>query len=143
LSKEDRYRYHDILRGEVKGDTMRQESMHIIGKLGKYAAIRAKEVEAVHQYIETHRQYPIIVCGDFNDTPISYTHRTMTEGLTDCFVSSGRGVGLSYNQKGFLVRIDHILCSSHFTPYNCQVDSKVDFSDHYPMVCWLKMQDNP
>ena len=36
---------------------MRQESMHIIGKLGKYAAIRAKEVEAVHQYIEAHRQY--------------------------------------------------------------------------------------
>ena len=143
LSKEDRSRYHDILRGEVKGDTMRQESMHIIGKLGKYAAIRAKEVEAVHQYIEAHRQYPIIVCGDFNDTPISYTHHTMTEGLTDCFVTSGRGVGLSYNQKGFWVRIDHILCSSHFTPYNCQVDSKVDFSDHYPMVCWLKMQDNP
>ena len=140
---EDRSRYKEILRGGVKGDTARTESMLIIEKLGKYAAIRAAEVEAVRRYIEGHRQYPTIVCGDFNDTPISYTHYALSQGLTDCYAASGRGIGLSYNQKGFWVRIDHILCSSDFTPYNCQVDSEIDYSDHYPMVCWLKMRDNP
>jgi len=142
LSSEDRSRYEEIIRGKVKADTARAESMLIIEKLGKYAAIRAAEVEAVRQYVERHSQYPTIVCGDFNDTPISYTHYALSQGLTDCYAASGRGIGLSYNQKGFWVRIDHILCSSDFIPYNCQVDSETDYSDHYPMVCWLKMRDN-
>ena len=143
LSKEDRATYKDMLRGEVKTDTARAESMLIIGKLGKYTAVRAVEVDAVRKYIDEHRQYPLIVLGDFNDTPISYARHTLAKGMTDCFAASGRGIGLSYNQKGFWVRIDHILCSSDFTPYNCYVDSKKDFSDHYPMVCWLKMQGKP
>lgn len=141
LSKEDRTRYKDMLRGDMQTDTVKAESIHIIDKLGQSAAKRAPEAEAVRRYISEHSQYPVIVCGDFNDTPISYAHRTMAQGLTDCFISSGRGIGLSYNQKGFWVRIDNILCSSHFTPYNCQVDSKIDFSDHNPMMCWLKMRD--
>ena len=141
LSKEDRTRYKDMLRGDIQTDTVKAESIHIIDKLGQSAAKRAPEAEAVRRYISEHSQYPVIVCGDFNDTPISYARRTMAQGLTDCFIASGRGIGLSYNQKGFWVRIDNILCSSHFTPYNCQVDSKIDFSDHNPMMCWLKMRD--
>ena len=141
LTKEERSRYKDIIKGEVKGDTARAESMQLLTKLGETSVKRAPQAEAVHRYIENHRQYPVIVCGDFNDTPISYSRRVVAEGLTDCFRESGFGIGLSYNQKGFWVRIDHIFCSSDFTPYNCQVDSKTDFSDHYPMVCWLKMND--
>lgn len=142
LTKEERSRYNSIIKGEMKGDTARVESMMLIDKLGKTSARRAPQADAVHRYIDEHRQYPTIVCGDFNDTPISYVRRTIAQGLTDCFKESGRGIGLSYNQKGFWVRIDHILCSSDFTPYNCYVDSKNDLSDHYPIVCWLKMQDN-
>ena len=143
LSDKDRTRYKDILRGEMERDTVRAESKYLIDKLGKYAAIRAREVEAVHQYVIAHNQNPVIVCGDFNDTPISYARRTIAEGLTDCFAKSGYGIGLSYNRKGFWVRIDHILCSTDFTPYNCHVDSKIDYSDHFPIVCWLKMKDKP
>jgi len=142
LTKEDRSHYEDILRGSVKRDTAQAESMQIISKLTEGATKRATGVEAVRKYIEEHRDYPTIVCGDFNDTPISYTHHTLAKDLTDCFAKSGIGIGLSYNRKGFWVRIDHILCSSHFTPYNCQVDSKIDFSDHYPVLCWLKKADN-
>ena len=142
LSINDRTQYKDILRGEKEMDTARAESKLLADKLGKSAAKRAVEADAVRQYVEQHSQYPVIVCGDFNDTPISYTYHTLTKTLTDCFAKSGAGIGLSYNQKGFWVRIDHILCSDDFTPYNCQVDSKIDYSDHYPMVCWLKMRDN-
>ena len=73
LTKEDRSHYEDILRGSVRRDTARTESMQIIGKLTEGATKRAPGAEAVHKYIEEHRQYPTIVCGDFNDTPISYT----------------------------------------------------------------------
>lgn len=138
FSLDDRQEYKNMLKGKVERDSMENTSKMIFAKLADAAKLRAPQVDAVHRYIEAHKRYPIIVCGDFNDNPISYTHRTMAEGLTDCYVKTGKGIGLSYNQKGFFVRIDNIMCSDHFTPYNCKVDSKIDASDHYPMYCWLE-----
>ena len=143
LSDEDRANYKRIIEGGMKRDTAKQESLLLLEKVGQAAAMRAPEADAVHQYINEHSQYPVIVCGDFNDNPISYSRRTIAKGLTDCFMETGRGLGLSYNQKGFYFRIDHILCSQDLQPYNCQIDNKMDASDHYPIICWLKMRDNP
>lgn len=143
LSLDDRQMYKDMLKGDVKKDTVRAESKKLIHKLGESAALRAPQADVVHEYIESHRRYPIIVCGDFNDNPISYTRRIVAKGLTDCYVSTGRGIGLSYNQKGFFVRIDNIMCSDDFIPYNCKVDNKIDASDHYPIYCWLKTRGKP
>jgi len=143
LSELERTRYKDMLKGNLERDSARAESMFLVDKLGRSAARRARQAEAVHQYVASHSQYPVIVCGDFNDTPISYSRRTIADGLTDCFVTKGNGLGLSYNQKGFYFRIDHVLCSEEFEPVRCVVDSKIDCSDHYPVLCWLKKQENP
>lgn len=138
LSEKDRSRYKDMLKGRMERDTARAESAYLADKLGQSAAKRALQAEAVHQYVVSHSQYPVIVLGDFNDNPISYSRRTIANGLTDCFVARGNGLGLSYNQKGFNFRIDHIMCSDDYEPLRCVVDTKIDCSDHYPMVCWLK-----
>ncbi len=143
LSKEDRSRYTEMLSGKMKRDTVKEESLVLLEKLGQASAKRAVGADAVHRYIEEHCQYPMIVCGDFNDNPISYSRRTIAKGLKDCFVETGKGLGLSYNQKGFYFRIDHILCSDHFEPYNCEIDSKMDASDHYPISCRLKIVHKP
>ena len=143
LSTEDRDNYKRILKGEMRKDTAKAETVFLIEKLGKYTAKRSKEADAVHAYIEAHRQYPIIVCGDFNDNPISYARRTIAKGLKDCFVETGCGLGLSYNQKGFFFRIDHLMCSDEFEPYNCEIDNKMDASDHFPLICRLKYAHKP
>ena len=143
LSEEDRNRYEEMIKGKMQRDTAKDESLLLLEKLGQSSAIRAVGAEAVHAYIEAHRQYPIIVCGDFNDNPISYSRRTIAKGMKDCFVETGKGLGLSYNQKGFFFRIDHILCSDHFEPYDCKIDSKMDASDHYPISCRLKLVHKP
>jgi hypothetical protein len=81
---------------------------------------------------------PVIVCGDFNDVPLSYTYRVISHGLTDGFRSAGWGSGVSYSGPFPLVRIDYILCSpslriSNYTaPY-------FGFSDHHPGVCDLDL----
>ena len=81
----------------------------------------------------------MIVCGDFNDTPLSYTHRVISNGLIDCFVETGNGPGVSYNRSKMYVRIDNILCTPDFKPYACKVDDSIKNSDHYPIMCWLKL----
>lgn len=138
LSLEDRTKYKEIIKGNLDGDSAKEESAFILGKLMSAAKTRSSQADSVHKYIDSFSRYPIIVCGDFNDTPISYTRRTIARGLTDCFCESGRGLGLSYNQKGFNFRIDHMMVSHHFTPMNAYVDNKIEISDHYPLICWLK-----
>lgn len=138
LNAKDRNRYTEMLKGGMERDTMKAETFHIISKLSEAMGVRAVQADSIHNYIERHRQYPILVCGDFNDTPLSYVRRRVGEGLTDCYVETGRGLGLSYNRRGFNFRIDNLMCSSHFTPYACEIDSKMDASDHYPLLCWLK-----
>ena len=140
LSKDDRYRYKQVIKGEMGRDAAEEEATLLIERLGNSMSKRAPQADILNQYVKDHAHYPIILCGDFNDTPISYTRRVVSQNLTDCFVESGCGLGLSFNQKGFNFRIDHIMCSSHFEPYNCMVDDDMDASDHYPMMCWLKMR---
>ena len=143
LSSADRDHYKEMISGKMKRKEAKEESMMLIDKLGQASAKRAVGADAVHKYIEEHRQYPMIVCGDFNDNPISYSRRTIAKGLKDCFVETGKGLGLSFFQKGFFFRIDHIMCSDHFVPYNCKVDNKMDASDHYPIACRLKFVHKP
>ncbi len=143
LSSADRNRYTDMIEGEMERDTMKQETNQLIKKLTEGMKKRAGHVETIHKYIEEHQQYPIIICGDFNDTPISYARHTIAQDLTDCYVESGCGPGISYNRKGFFFRIDHMMCSSHFTPVSCKIDNKIDVSDHYPLICWLKKKEKP
>ena len=78
-----------------------------------------------------------IVCGDFNDTPISYAHRVIAQNLDDAFTQSGRGLGISYNQNKFYFRIDNILISKNLRSYNCTVDRSIRESDHYPIWCYI------
>ena len=140
LTNVDRKRYSDIISGDMDHNQAEAETRMIYGKLSAAMAQRARQADWLHNYIERHSRYPLIVCGDMNDTPISYVRRTVAQGLTDCYVESGCGLGFSYRRKGFRFRIDNIFCSSHFEPYNCYVDDTVEASDHYPVITWLHRQ---
>ena len=139
LSKQERSEFREMMKGEQTRDSMRNESKRLFAKLKKKTLIRGPQADSVAAYVERHSRYPIILCGDFNDTPNSYVHHRISQSLTDCYVATGNGPGWSYRQHRMLVRIDNIFCSSHFKPYACKVDSKITASDHFPVVCWLKM----
>lgn len=143
LTNGERQRYQDVLKGEVERDSAEAEMLSIMKKLAVHMGERAVQARTVSHYVESHSQYPILLCGDFNDTPISYTRHTIATHLTDCFESAGCGFGLSFNIKGFNLRIDYVMCSSHYEPTRCFVDNKMDASDHYPVVCWLKKAHKP
>ena len=139
LDSNDRRQYRQILHGEMDRDSIRVESKLLLIKLAEANEKRAPQIRAVRRYVEEHSRYPAVVCGDFNDNPISYSRHHMGSFLTDAFVTTGRGIGLSYNQRAFSLRIDHVFCSPTVQPFNCKIDSKIDASDHYPAICWLKI----
>ena len=101
---------------------------------------RSAQARVLAYAIQENPNPYIIVCGDFNDTPISYTRRTIKGNLKDAFVESGRGMGISYNRHRFLFRIDYILHSKNMKAYNCTV-GKLKTSDHYPVCTYLQFLD--
>lgn len=96
---------------------------------------RAEQAATLREHLN-QCPYPVIVCGDFNDTPVSFTYRTVRGDLIDSFTESGKGTANTYNGKLPSFRIDYILYSPKFTSYNFAV-STLNHSDHYPISCDL------
>ncbi|MDR0976760.1 MAG: endonuclease/exonuclease/phosphatase family protein [Prevotellaceae bacterium] len=138
LTKADKVVYEEILAAPGQTEQVKSGARLLIGKLAEASVIRAVQADSVARQVKTSRHPYVIVCGDFNDTPISYTHRVIARGLKDAFAESGQGPGISFNQNKFYFRIDHILTSRNFRAYNCTVDRSINVSDHYPMWCYLE-----
>lgn len=102
--------------------------------LEENALVRKEQIRTVRSVIG-HACMPLIVLGDFNDTPLSSAYRDMECGLTDAFRTAGRGWGGTY--RG-LVRIDHILHNDDFEAVDCYVWREKKLSDHDLVVAELR-----
>lgn len=100
-----------------------------------------QQANYLNQLIADYGREQVIVCGDFNDTPVSYLHQKIGEGLQDAFIESGNGLGWTFSSSVFRVRIDHILCGTAFTPYGAKVDKSAQLSDHYPVITDLAIRE--
>ena len=85
----------------------------MVARLTENNKLRAAQVDTITQIIAAS-PYPVIVCGDFNDTPISYTYRKMSRRMRDSYREQGRGYAHSYRGFFDMLRIDYILCSKNF-----------------------------
>ena len=142
LSADERNKFKVMIDGDMGRDSARAESKALIQKLAQSSVRRAPQVKALAQYVQ-EQHHPVILCGDFNDTPVSYAHYRIDELLEDCFVNSANGLGFTYHHHSMKVRIDHIFCSDYWEPQGCYVDDKIHTSDHYPVITWLKKRVNP
>lgn len=75
-----------------------------------------------------------IVCGDFNDTPISFTYRQISQNLYDSFIESGRGWANTYNGKLPPLRIDYVLYSEGIVSKSFEILNNTTISDHFPVA---------
>ena len=77
---------------------------------------------------------PVIVCGDFNEPPLSYNYRQMQKaGFVDSFTKVGHGIKPTYAGKLPLLRIDYVWANDGVTPLNYQ-RHRWKASDHYPIM---------
>ena len=140
LTAEDKQVYTGMLT-DPKKEKVKSGARLLWKKLAEASAIRGPQADAVAQAIRTSPHSKIIVCGDFNDTPISYARRVIGQDMNDAFTQSGQGLGISYNQNRFYFRIDHILVSKKLRTYKCTVDRSIKDSDHYPIECYVATKE--
>ncbi|HEY9113518.1 MAG TPA: endonuclease/exonuclease/phosphatase family protein [Bacteroidales bacterium] len=111
--------------------------LKIYDKLSAAFRLREKQVAFLVNQIKVC-PYEIILCGDFNDPPSSYTYHEATDFLQDTFVEKGKGMSWSYAGQIPFLRIDYIMKSSGFKTIDYQLD-KVSFSDHFPVMAILEI----
>lgn len=128
---------HEYLHDKERDDKMRS----IIVRLRDNNRARAVQAESVAAFLES-TPHKIIVCGDFNDVPLSYTYHTIANNLDDTFSKMANGFAYTYNTKYHLLRIDHILVSPSIEVASYEVDNEVELSDHYPVISRVKIATN-
>lgn len=99
---------------------------------------RARQAEEIAIAIR-QSPHPVILCGDFNDIPQSYTYQTLANGLQDTFKQKGSGIGVTYAGNVPGLRIDYILVSSAFQVLDFE-KRRTSFSDHRPVASILKFK---
>ena len=137
LDAHDKSMYNDMLKSPGE-ENLKNGGKYLFHKLAKVIAVRAPQVDSVAHAIAENRTRYMLVCGDFNDSPISYAHRVIGQGLNDVYAEAASGPGFTYNENHFYFRIDHIFASDGFRILKCQVDRSIKASDHYPVWCLLE-----
>lgn len=87
--------------------------------------------------------HPVLICGDFNDLPGSYTYTLLRGDLKDAFIERGRGLGRTYGQISPTLRIDHMF----YDPAALRIigfdTQPTDLSDHYPVIANFEIIGQP
>ncbi|MCK9254293.1 MAG: endonuclease/exonuclease/phosphatase family protein [Bacteroidales bacterium] len=104
----------------------------LLKKYLKSVKLRINQAEIVKTTM-SNCNYPIIVCGDFNDIPISYSYLKIAKNLKDSFSSKGKFPGYTWVNSKLKLRLDYILYSKDFKCSSHKVIDK-ELSDHFPVV---------
>ena len=110
----------------------------LIDKLTIAYPARAQQALKVIEHMETS-PYPVVVCGDFNDTPMSYVYNQFNQKLVDSFLETRFGLGITYAGRVPAGRIDYIFHDPRLQAQQFTIQKKA-FSDHYAVSCeiWKK-----
>ena len=85
-------------------------------------------------------QYPLIICGDMNNSAFSYVYRNIKGKLRDSFEEAGKGFGATYKFKYYPARIDYIFADETMKVKKFESFSEFENSDHYPIMVRLSME---
>jgi endonuclease/exonuclease/phosphatase family metal-dependent hydrolase len=86
--------------------------------------------------------HPVLLMGDFNDSPISVVHRSLRKHFADAFSAAGKRWGPTFRLGPVPFRLDHIYCGGRIRVLDCWVpndDLTRVASDHRPVVAVLEV----
>ena len=136
FSMEERVDYTNAITVPDR-QAIKHSSLTLMNKMSEAAAYRGKQADSICSLIDRNAEKNVIVCGDLNETPISYTYQRLARRLTSAYREKGFGPGFTFSQRSFPVRIDHLFYSSGLECSSCCIDKSVSSSDHYPLIVRL------
>ena len=123
---------------ELESMTSFKEIVHLPGHLSSiYAKLkrgflwREEQVTQLTNLIKAS-EYPVILCGDFNDPPASFAYREISSLLNDAFLEKGKGFGFTYAGGLPFLRIDYFMVDDRLN-VSAYHKMQATHSDHYPI----------
>lgn len=107
----------------------------VLGRMNRAFHNRSEQADILRNHM-IGCPYPILVCGDFNDTPVSHTYGAVSNGMSDAFTERGFGWGFTYNGPIPLLRIDYILFSDPIHLEHFDI-IRTNISDHFPQEAYF------
>ncbi len=126
----------DIMSPEIK-----EKYKDVAWSLRSGFIARARQVQQVFSDI-ADCPYPVIVCGDLNDVPFSYTYFKLRRKLANAFEASGNGFGFTYNGKIPFLRIDNQFYDDFFESLYFTIEKDAENSDHFPIKAFYKKRES-
>ena len=125
------------------------ENIDVISHQGKSQRLFSRISKAFKQQqqqaeiIKEHKKdcsYPIILCGDMNNSAFSYVYRNIKGKLNDSFEEAGKGFGATYKFRYYPARIDYIFADENMAVKKFESFSDFENSDHYPIMAEFAMK---
>ena len=127
-----------IEKPDITTDEDLKKSKSLISKLKTGFLKRKKQAERIKEEMDKS-PYPVIVCGDFNDVPNSYSYNTIGQGLKNTFKEKGSGIGRTFSGISPTLRIDNIFAADRFTVKQfLRIPKKL--SDHFPIFADVQLE---
>jgi len=137
LSVEEKDEYTSAITDPHR-QTIKHSSRLLFDKLSEAAAYRGAQTDSLCAFIDRHAGYDAVVCGDFNETPVSYAYQRLSDRLSSTYRQAGHGPGFTFARRSFPVRIDHIFSPKDWQCVSCRIDGTISASDHYPVIVRLR-----
>ena len=134
--QDDEYDLFSSLPNNLETDKT-ERSKRLIGRLVGAFKTRSKQVDDIITHASSS-PYPVIICGDFNDTPISNAYHKFYSKYSDAFLSAGNGIGTTYAGRIPANRIDFIFHDDAFNASNFSIQNEV-LSDHRAIYSELSL----
>ena len=135
LSENERKVVTEIKSVETAKESMKEFRGPIRNKMRVAFRERAANATSLREIIDDlSPDVPLIVCGDFNDVPVSWTYNIVRgDDMKDAYVETNFGPAITYNLHAFYFHIDQMLYRGPLKALDLTI-GKIDSSDHYPLI---------
>jgi endonuclease/exonuclease/phosphatase family metal-dependent hydrolase len=119
----------------------KENYLDAVRRLKRGFITRDKQINVLEEHIKAS-PHKVIVCGDFNDVPYSYTYQKMKGMLNNAFEEAGKGFGFTYNGKLFFLRIDNQFVDEKLRVIDFKTHRNIPYSDHFPITATYTLDKN-
>jgi endonuclease/exonuclease/phosphatase family metal-dependent hydrolase len=134
---------YDFVNGAEQNNTSNiEQGKGLLQRMRDAYGKRAEQADALSEHIRSSVVNNIIVCGDFNDVPLSYAYHKVADGMNDAFCEAGSGLERTYMGPFPSFRIDYILSSKDITFSNYQSSTEIP-GDHKLLSADFVLSKNP
>ena len=110
-------------------------AVKLIHKINQAFPVRAEQAAVIMEHVR-NSPYKAVVCGDFNDTPLSYCYNQFNQILVDAYRNTSKGIGTTYAGRIPVGRIDYIFHSLKLGSKDFVIQQEA-LSDHYAIDCTI------